>query len=68
LSYLRQLGLRKKIWFALPGDIDHWWRSRSKLRLVDHDGEWRIEGPGAERAKLAFAKLVGDRLEYEVDA
>jgi hypothetical protein len=68
LSFLRQLGLRKQIWFAVSGEIDHWWRSRSKLRLVDHDGEWRIEGPGAERAKLAFAKLVGDRLEYEIEA
>ena len=38
------------------------------MRLVDHDGKWQIEGPGAERAKLAFAKVVGDRLEYEVEA
>ena len=68
LSFLRQLGLEKRIWFAVAGEIDHWWRSRSKMRLVDHDGKWRIEGPGAERAKLAFAKLVGDRLEYEVEA
>jgi hypothetical protein len=68
LSFLRQLDVGKKIWFALPGEIDGWWRSRSKMRLVDHDGEWRIEGPGAERAKLAFAKVAGDRLEYEVEA
>ena len=68
LSFLRQLGVGKRTWFALPGEIDDWWRSRSKMRLVDHDGKWQIEGPGAERAKLAFANLVGDRLEYEVEA
>jgi hypothetical protein len=68
LSFLRQQGVEKRIWFALPGEIDHWWRSRSKMRLVDHDGKWQIEGPGAERAKLAFAKVVGDRLEYKVEA
>jgi len=68
LSFLRQLGAEKRIWFAVPGDIDDWWRSRSKMRLVNHDGKWQIEGTGSERAKLAFAKAVGDRLEYEVQA
>jgi len=68
LAFLRQQGQEKRTWFALPGEIDDWWRSRSKMRVVDHDRKWHIEGPGAERAKLAFAKVVGDRLEYEVDA
>jgi hypothetical protein len=68
LSFLRQLGEQKRIWFTVPGEIDNWWRSRSKMRVVDHNGKWQIEGPGAERAKLAFAKVVGDRLEYEVEA
>ena len=68
LSFLRQLGVERKIWFALPGEIDDWWRSRSKMRLVDQNGKWQIEGPGAGRAKIAFAKMVGDRLEYEVEA
>jgi hypothetical protein len=68
LSFLRQLGREKRIWFAVAGEIDHWWRARSKMRVVDHDGKWRIEGPEAERAKLAFARVVGDRLKYEVEA
>jgi len=68
LSFLRQLGQEKRIWFAVAGEIDCWWRSRSKIRLVDHNGKWQIEGASAERAKLAFAKVVGDRLEYEVEA
>ena len=68
LGFLRQQGQEKRIWFAVPGEIDDWWRSRSKLRLVDHNGKWQIDGPGAERAKLAFAKAVGDSLEYEVES
>jgi hypothetical protein len=68
LRFLRQQGEEKRIWFTVPGEIDNWWRSRSKLRLVDHNGKWQIEGPSAGRAKLAFAKVVGDRIEYEVEA
>ena len=56
------------MWFALPGEINHWWRARHRMRIVGQDGNWRIEGEDAERAKLAFARRVGDRLEYEVEA
>jgi hypothetical protein len=68
LRFLRQLGEKKRIWFAVAGEIDQWWRARSRMGLVEHNGTWRIEGPGAERAKLAFAKVVSERLEYEVEA
>ena len=67
LDYLRQLSSQEQLWCALPGEIDQWWRSRSKMRVAKHHGHWRIEGLGAERARLAFAKAVGDHLEYEVD-
>lgn len=66
LAFLRELGQRKKLWFTLPGEIDRWWRARSKMRIVGAGGDWRIEGEGAERANLAFAQIVGDRLEYVV--
>lgn len=68
LSFLRQQSLEERIWFAVQGEIDHWWRSRNRMRLVKDDGEWKIEGACAERAKLAFATVVGDRLVYEVEA
>ena len=68
LVFLRHLGSREKLWFALPGEVDQWWRARSRMRVVNHDGQWQIEGPGAERAVLAFAKTAGDHLEHEVDA
>lgn len=68
LGFLQGLRGNRKLWFAVAGEIDHWWRSRSQLNLVERDGAWRIEGHGAERAKLALAKIVDDRLEYEVEA
>jgi hypothetical protein len=66
LCFLRNLRSQERLWFALPGEVDHWWRDRSKMRIVNHAGQWRIEGPGAERAVLAFAKADGEHLEYEV--
>jgi hypothetical protein len=68
LGVLRDMGTKEKLWFALPGDVDQWWRARSKMRLVYDGGDWRIEGPDAGRAVLAFAKVVAGRLDYEVDA
>ena len=67
LSYLRDLRLQTDIWFALPRDIDSWWRSRSQLRLERCGDSWQIEGEGAERAVVAYAKNVNGRLVYEVE-
>jgi hypothetical protein len=66
LCFLRNLGSQERLWFALPGEVDQWWRERSKMRVVNYAGEWRIEGPRKERAVLAFAKAFGDHVEYEV--
>jgi hypothetical protein len=34
------------------------------MRIVGQDGNWRIEGEGAEHATLAFARIVDDQLKY----
>jgi hypothetical protein len=68
LVFLRESDWSRKIWFALPGEIDCWWRGRSKMRIVNKDGKWHIEGQGAERARIVFAKAAGDHFEYEVCA
>jgi hypothetical protein len=66
LGYLSDFRSREQLWFALPGEIDHWWRDREQMRIVRDGGRWQIKGPGAERAVLAFAKVAGDQLEYEM--
>jgi hypothetical protein len=68
LAFLRDLGARKQFWFALPGEVDRWWRARRDMRIIGEDGHWRITGKGAEQAKLAFAHIVDDRLKYEVES
>ena len=66
LAYLRQMIAREKIWAALPGEVNHWWRARSQMKLVQKDGRWEIEGPESERARIAFAVIAEGRLAYEV--
>jgi len=66
LQYLQQMVQREKIWMALPGEVDQWWRARSQMRLVQTNGQWAIEGPQSDKAKVAFAVLDGDNLRYDV--
>jgi hypothetical protein len=68
LSHLKDLRSRTDIWFALPGEIDSWWRTRSQLRVERCGESWRIEGEGAELATLAYAKNVDGTLVYELEA
>jgi hypothetical protein len=65
LAMLAELRKREALWFALPGEIDSWWRARSRMSIVKDNNSWRIVGEGAERAVLAFAKIVDGQLIYE---
>lgn len=65
LAEERRRGAR---WFALPGEISQWWRQRHAMRLRAEDGGWRIEGAGAERARIAYAELHDGRLRYALPA
>ncbi len=66
LAYLQQMVKRENIWMALPKEVDRWWRARAEMVLVKKGGEWAIEGPESERARVAFAVLRGDRVVFEV--
>jgi hypothetical protein len=66
LSHLSDLRSHANIWFALPREIDSWWRTRSQLRVERCGGSWRIVGEGAERATLAYAKNVDGKLVHEL--
>jgi len=68
LIYLREVEATKKIWMALPSEVDQWWRERSKMQLVLTNNEWRITGEGAERAVVAYAtKNAEGKLVYEME-
>jgi hypothetical protein len=66
LTYLQETAEREKIWKALPGEVDAWWRARNEMRIVQKDGNWTIEGPCSDRAQVAFAVLDNGQLTYEV--
>ena len=65
LDHLRQLSLDGQVWSALPRDVDLWWRARREMKLVQRGNEWEIEGPGKERARVAYASLENGHLVYE---
>ncbi|MGA9672767.1 MAG: hypothetical protein WBQ94_26355, partial [Terracidiphilus sp.] len=65
LAMLSESRKSKGVWFALPGEVDSWWRARSRMSIVKDNGSLRIVGEGAEHAVLAFAKEMDGRLIYE---
>lgn len=67
LQYVRELRATRRIWLALPSEVDRWWRARARMQLVRNGDEWHIEGDGSERAVLAYARNVEGELMYEMD-
>lgn len=63
LTFMRE---NDGLWIAAPGEVNRWWRQRSEMRLSKSGNGWRIEGPGSEKACLAYAALEGDNLKYEL--
>jgi hypothetical protein len=68
LARLSQLRRQGEVWMALPREVDLWWRDRARMKISGEAGRWRIEGPGRERARLAYASLAGDRISYTFDS
>ncbi len=66
LGYLRELHEKTPVWFALPGDVNAWWRARSKMHVVKNGDSWWIEGDETGRAVLAYAKNINGKLVYEL--
>ena len=64
LAYLQGLRAQSKIWTALPSEVNRWWRSRRQMSLVPDRKSWRIEGPDADRARLAYATWDGGTVRY----
>lgn len=68
LAHLSTLRSEGKLWIALPGEVNDWWRQRAQMRLVRCGDGWTIEGPGKDRARIAYARLVDGRLTYVLGA
>lgn len=66
LSYIRELRAKRNLWVTQPGDVNQWWRERSRMKLVRLNGRWEIIGAGSERARIAYATLDQDRIAYAI--
>ena len=64
LTHLAGLRPEKNMWVAAPGEVDRWWRQRSKMELVSDGDGWRIEGAGSERARVAYASEEDGNLVF----
>jgi hypothetical protein len=67
LEHLAQVRDEGQTWITLPREVDRWWRQRSRMSVVRDGTGWRIEGPGKERARIAFATSVDDGLAFTFD-
>ena len=67
LSYLVERRKNHNLWIARPGEINDWWRLRNRMNLVQKGNEWRVEGAGSERARVAYAHIDNDRLVYRLE-
>jgi hypothetical protein len=66
LEHLVALRRQGTVWFAKPGQVADWWRLRSRMSIVREAGQLRIVGPGADRARLAFARVGNDGFRIEL--
>jgi hypothetical protein len=67
LDYLAQLRSDRTTWIALPRDVDQWWRQRSRMTWNREGRDWRIEGAGRRRARIAYASLDHGRIVYSLE-
>jgi hypothetical protein len=67
LSHLEKIVAERNVWLTQPREVNSWWRDRSRMRLVPDGVQWKIEGPGKERARIAYAGYDGQRIRYALE-
>jgi len=65
LTFLCSLRSDQAVWMTTPGNMNEWCRQRRNLKLVFKEGAWRTEGPGSDRATVAFAVQTEGGIAYE---
>ena len=60
LQHLAEIRDTDNMWTPLPLEVAQWWEQRSEMQLVQRNGQWNVEGPGHERARIAFASKNRD--------
>jgi len=66
LAHLATLRAEKGVWVATPGEVNCWWRQRMEMRIIEDGDNLHIEGPGRERARIAYASERNGKLVLTV--
>ncbi len=66
LDHLAWLRSDHGVWIALPREVNAWWRARRDMRLVNGGGGWKVVGPNAEHARIAYARLSDNKMTYRL--
>ncbi|MBU0740743.1 hypothetical protein KKG45_06695 [bacterium] len=66
LDHLCALRDDRGTWLALPGEVNDWWRLRSRMELQERNGRWCVTGPSCDRAKVGLACREAGGLVYRV--
>ena len=67
LAYLTKLRQERGLWIAKPGEVNHWWRQRAAMRLVQDGCGWHVEGDGSERARVAYASEHDGKICFSLE-
>ena len=67
LAHLVQLRDQNGVWIATPGEVNRWWRQRRDMELIEDGNNWRIQGLGSERAKVAYASEKDGKLVFTLE-
>lgn len=67
LHHIVELSEQKAVWLSTPRQVNDWWRRRAQMKLVEGPNGWTIQNVGDERACIAYARLDGDRLVYDIE-
>jgi len=67
LQHIATISDENGVWLSTPTQVNQWWRQRAQMTLVNGPGGWQIQNPGDVRARVAYARLDGDRVVYEIE-
>lgn len=67
LAHLVSLRENEGLWISTPNEVNRWWRQRAQMSIVENGQNPRIEGPGKERACIAYASEKNGRIVYNMD-
>jgi hypothetical protein len=67
LGHFALLRKEKGLWISTPDQVNRWWRQRAQMTIVEDGDRLRIDGPGKERACIAYASEENGRLVYALE-